>query len=378
MDFKLSSFILILLLLVSVGCVAASEINDNITISQETQVSYDNLTQDELNSVDSYKENNVLESYDYEVNNTIESDYSQEVLVVEESDDVILVSTWDELQYYCSLKDDDYTLKLKDNTSFYPTDPNDANYQIKVYNKVTIIGSEGSYIGYNSSNAPTIRYAAIMVPDDAKSSIHMENVTFKWISVGYSSDGVFLQMGGRRNNVFKNCQFSYITTWIGHSSILYLKKGTATIDNCSFIKCTTDYGVVSVYDPNSVKSTDMTVRNCYFEGNYARTEPGCINNCGKLTVYNTTFYNNRASAWAGAIHTHNYGNTTIYGSNFINNVAGWNGGALYTYSYLQIYNTVFNLILIFILKIVYLKEIGITVGVLINLVMIGGLEVLLQ
>ena len=341
MDFKLSSFILILLLLVSVGCVAASEINDNITISQETQVSYDNLTQDELNSVDSYKENNVLESYDYEVNNTIESDYSQEVLVVEESDDVILVSTWDELQYYCSLKDDDYTLKLKDNTSFYPTDPNDANYQIKVYNKVTIIGSEGSYIGYNSSNAPTIRYAAIMVPDDAKSSIHMENVTFKWISVGYSSDGVFLQMGGRRNNVFKNCQFSYITTWIGHSSILYLKKGTATIDNCSFIKCTTDYGVVSVYDPNSVKSTDMTVRNCYFEGNYARTEPGCINNCGKLTVYNTTFYNNRASAWAGAIHTHNYGNTTIYGSNFINNVAGWNGGALYTYSYLQIYNTVF-------------------------------------
>ena len=129
MDFKLSSFILILLLLVSVGCVAASEVDDNITISQETPISCDNFTQDELNGVDSYKENDVLESYDDEFNNTIESDYHQEALTAGESDDVIVVSTWDELQYYCSLKDQDYTLKLKDNTSFYPTDPNDSNYQ---------------------------------------------------------------------------------------------------------------------------------------------------------------------------------------------------------------------------------------------------------
>ena len=85
----------------------------------------------------------------------------------------------------------------------------------------------------------------------------------------------------------------------------------------------------------------MVVRNCYFENNYASTEPGCINNCGKLTVYNTTFYKNRSFWWAGAIHTHAGGNTTIYDSNFTDNVAGWNGGALYTYAYLQIYNSVF-------------------------------------
>ncbi len=337
MNLKTKCFILILLfLLVGISSVSASEIDDtNSTLSHEFP-SIENDTQSEFNSVnlDAFQEETDTQNF------PIESSNSQEILK-DENSDVIVVNNWDELQYYCSLKDDDYTLKLKENTSFYPTDPTDSNYQIKVYNKVKIIGSEGSYIGYNSSNAPVIKYAAIMVPDDVKAGISMENVEFKWISVNYGSDGVFLQMGGRRNNVFKNCQFSYITTTKGHSSIIYLKKGSATLDNCSFIKCTTDYGCISVYDPNSVKSTDMIVRNCYFEGNYARTEPGCINNCGKLTVYNTTFVKNRSFWWAGAIHTHNHGNTTIYDSNFTDNVAGWNGGALYTYSYLQIYNTIF-------------------------------------
>lgn len=343
MNFKTKTFILILIFLIlGVSCVSASEIDD----TNSTLPELSNIENNEINSVDLDDFQESLKEIDDENNSlqelsSIDLDDFQEPLKDEKSD-VIVVSNWDELQYYCSLKDNDYTLMLKENTSFYPTDPNDSNYQIKVYNKVTIIGSEGSYIGYNSSNAPLIKYAAIIVPDDAKASIHMENVIFKWIAVKYGSDGVFLQMGGRRNNIFKNCQFSYITTNTGHSSILYLKKGTAILDNCSFIKCTTDYGVVSVYDPNSVKSTDMTVRNCYFEGNYARTEPGCINNCGKLTVYNTTFVKNRSFWWAGAIHTHNYGNTTIYDSNFTDNVAGWNGGALYTYSYLQIYNTVFS------------------------------------
>ena len=83
------------------------------------------------------------------------------------------------------------------------------------------------------------------------------------------------------------------------------------------------------------------VSDSYFEGNYARTEPGCINNCGVLVVTNSTFYKNTAFWWAGAIHTHGGANTTIYDSDFIDNLAGWNGGALYTYSYLQIYNTRF-------------------------------------
>ncbi|MDO5824097.1 PQQ-binding-like beta-propeller repeat protein [Methanobrevibacter sp.] len=328
-------FILILLLLlVGINCVSASEVDDaNTAVSQEVSVN----TQNELASVN-------LDDFQEDVDNqspVLKSSNSQEYLK-DGGSDVIVVNNWDELQYYCSLKDDDYTLKLKENTSFYPTDPDDSNYQIKVYNKVKIIGSEGSYIGYNSSNAPSIKYAAIVVPDNYKSGISMENVEFKWISVDYGPDGVFLRMGGKRTNTFKNCQFSYVKTSKGHSSILYLKKGTASLDNCSFINCTTDFGAVSIYDPNSVKTTDMVIRNCYFEGNYAKTEPGCINNCGKLTVYNTTFVKNRSFWWAGAIHTHSNGNTTIYDSNFTDNVAGWNGGALYTYSYLQIYNSVFR------------------------------------
>ena len=331
MDYKLKTFILILLLLISVGFVAASEIDENSTVTQEAMpISCDNITQNELNSIDISKENEMLES-----------DNSQEALNDGETDEVIVVENWDELQYYCSLKDQDYTLKLKDNTNFYPTNPSDSNYQIKVYNNVKIIGGNGSYIGYQSSNAPLIKYAAILVPDNYKASIRMENVEFKWISVDHGPDGVFLQMGGRKNNAFVNCNFHNIRTNIGHSCIVYLKRGTATLDNCSFINCTTDYGVVSVYDPNGVKTTDMVVRNCYFEGNYAETEPGCINNCGMLTVYNTTFVKNRSFWWAGAIHTHSGGSTTIYDSNFTDNVAGWNGGALYTYSTLNIYNTIF-------------------------------------
>ena len=266
------------------------------------------------------------------------------------NNDIIVVNNWDELQYYCTQTDKDYTLKLKENTNFYPTNPNNgAISQIKVKNNVKIIGSEGSYIGDVSPDARRIEFVAFLVEDNSLyGSLNFENVTFKYIYSVYSNrlvsgtrDGIFIQMGGIRNNLFKNCIFHDILSQYGHATIVYLKKGTATLDNCSFINCTSGYGVVSVYDPNSVKSTDMIVRNCYFENNYASTEPGCINNCGKLTVYNTTFVKNRSFWWAGAIHTHAGGNTTIYDSNFTDNVAGWNGGALYTYAYLQIYNSIF-------------------------------------
>lgn len=334
MNFKTISFILILsLFIVSIGCVSASEINDNITISQDIPINTpDDFYQDELSSIDFQKSNE---------SNVVTSN-SQDSLQSTESDDVIVVNNWDELQYYCSLKDNDYTLKLKDNTNFYPTRTSDSNYQIKVYNNVKIIGGNGSYIGDKSSNPSPIVYTAIVVPDGYKSSIYLENVTFKWISALGSPDGLFIQMGGKYNSVIKNCNFTNINVGHGHATIVYLKKGTATLENCSFINCTSGYGCVSIYDSENVKKIKMIVRDCYFEGNYASTEPGCINNCGILEVYNSTFYRNRAYWWAGAIHTHNGGNTTIYDSNFTDNVAGWNGGALYTYSYLQIYNTVFS------------------------------------
>ena len=310
----------LLLLIVGISTVSANEIDTaNCTISEEAQI----ITDDVLNQGE------------------INDDSSQEVLQNSESD-IIEVNNWDELQYYCSLKDKDYTLKLKDNTNFYPTKTFDSNYQIKVYNNVKIIGGNGSYIGDKSPNPSNIKYTAIIVPDGYKSSIYLENITFKWISALRAPDGLFIQMGGKYNSVIKNCQFSDINVDLGHASIVYLKQGTATLENCSFINCTTGYGCVGIYDPDDVKKIKMIVRDCYFEGNYATTEPGCINNCGVLEVYNSTFYKNRAFWWAGAIHTHGGGNTTIYDSNFTDNVAGWNGGALYTYSYLQVYNSIFS------------------------------------
>ena len=266
--------------------------------------------------------------------------------IMEESSDEVIVNNWDELQYYCSLDDKNYTLKLKENTNYYPSDVSDSNGQILVKNNVKIIGSEGAYIGDISPQAGNIEYAAIKVADDSGIGITLENITFKWIGTSYQSDGVFLVMGGNANNYIRNCYFTNISTNIGHSSILHIKKGKAVLTNCTFINCTTDFGCVSIYNPdddptNLCTKASMEVNDCYFEGNYARTEPGCINNCGMLVVNNTTFYKNSAFWWAGAIHTHGGANTTIYDSDFIDNLAGWNGGALYTYSYLQIYNSRF-------------------------------------
>ena len=275
---------------------------------------------------------------------SLESNFEDNV--IEESSNEVIVNDWEELQYFCSLNDKDYTLKLKENTNYYPSDVSDSNGQIIVKNNVKIIGSEGAYIGDVSPQAGNIEYTAIKVADDSGIGITLENVTFKWIGTSYQSDGVFLVMGGNANNYIQNCYFTNISTNIGHSSILHIKKGNAILTNCTFINCTTDFGCLSVYNPDDDPTklctrASMEVNDCYFEGNYARTEPGCINNCGILVVNNTTFYKNGAFWWAGAIHTHGGANTTIYDSDFIDNLAGWNGGALYTYSYLQIYNSRF-------------------------------------
>lgn len=285
-----------------------------------------------------------LEDIDLNQNQDVLKQVNSEEVMGESEE--ITVNDWNDLQYYCSLKDKDYTLKLKENTNYYPTDPTDSVYQITINNNVRIIGSEGAYFGDDSVDFRDITYTAIKVNDNNGIGITLQNVTFKWIGTRYQSDGVFLIMGGNANNVFENCQFTQISTNIGHSSILQIKSGFALIKNCTFINCTTDFGCLSVYNPNDDPTglctrASMEVTDSYFEGNYARTEPGCINNCGILVVNNSTFYRNSAFWWAGAIHTHGGANTTIYDSDFIDNVAGWNGGALYTYSYLQIYRSNF-------------------------------------
>lgn len=299
-------------------------INDTIIIESPSQeVTINDSIQDEISS-----------SNEDIVCSTCEDTLDSE-------DDFIVVNDWNELQYYCSLTDKNYNLKLKENTNFYPNNPSSSSYQIKIKNNVKIMGSNDSWIGDSSSNPRSLMFIAIIVEDDARAGLILDNVTFKWIKVagGFNlPDGRFIYVAGKKNSVIKNCKFYELKIEQGHSCIVHLSKGTMTLDNCSFIKCNTKYGCLSVYG----SSPHMTVQNCYFENNYANNEPGCINNCAKLTVYNTTFYKNRAGTWAGAIHTHSGASSTIYDSKFIDNVAGWNGGALYTYGNLKIYNSIFR------------------------------------
>ena len=339
---KLNKFFLIcitlFILLITISSVSASDLSQDANQTIEAD-SMEAETSVELDNDD------VVQEVESSNQNLLSSNLEDPEL--KDGTDEIIVNDWGDLQYYCSLNDRDYTLKLKENTNYYPTDASDSSYQILVKNNVKIIGNDGAYFGDTSPNPANITYTAILVEDNNGKSISMENVTFKWIGTGYQPDGVFLQMGGNSSsNAFKNCFFTDISTNLGHSSILYIKRGYVNITNCTFINCTTDFGCLSVYDPKddptkTCTSASMSVTDCYFEGNYARTEPGCINNCGILVVNNSTFYKNSAFWWAGAIHTHGGANTTIYDSDFIDNVAGWNGGALYTYSYLQIYNTRF-------------------------------------
>ncbi len=330
MNFNKSYFILIFFILIlSIGAVSANEIDSgNVTMSDDiSEINSNSQCLDEIGSVD-----------------------SSDLLKSDEPDEII-VNDWDELQYYCSLTDKDYTLRLKENTNFYPSSPTDSNYQIKINNNVKIIGSAGSYIGdsefhrcyvpsdgfrYVVEGGEFVTYTPIVVPDYNKKSLTLENVTFKWVYLQYSPDAKFIQLGGNGNYIFKNCNFDYINTVLGNGAVIALKKGDAILDNCSFVNCNIPKGLITVSELQP-----MVVRDCYFANNFAYEHTTCIMNWGKLTIYNTKFYKNRSAAWAGGITTYGAGITNIYNSNFTGNVAGWNGGALYVYNIANIYNTTF-------------------------------------
>ena len=225
--------LLVIALFLSMGVVSANELNNNTIYSINDDCSLEVMD-------DTLYQNNIDE-----LKSPQES--SQEMLFTENNNDVIIVNDWNELQYYCAQTDKDYTLKLRENTNFYPNNPNDVNYQIKVKNNVKIYGSAGAYIGDNSSNPRDIHFVGMIVEDNSEVGLTLENITFKYIKCVYSlksMDGIFIQMGGRKTNVIKNCNFSEIKVSSGHATIVYLKRGSAILDNCNFINCTSNYGVV--------------------------------------------------------------------------------------------------------------------------------------
>ena len=102
---------------------------DNLTVSEDTV----NIKVDDNLKV--YEEN---DDSHFDLRSNLESSNYQNEVTIAESSDVIVVNDWNELQYYCSLTDKEYTLKLKENTNFFP-DPNNPNNQIKIYNDVKLL-----------------------------------------------------------------------------------------------------------------------------------------------------------------------------------------------------------------------------------------------
>ena len=210
--------------------------------------------------------------------------------------------------------------------------------QISIGHSVTIVGSADTYIG-GSSPSTSVSYTDIPIVTGANGL----SVTFKNIRFQNCGGNTFMKLAGNGNFVLDNCTFENIAATGTKTVVVHLNYGTCDIINCTFDNCRSDYGTVSNYKTDQEpEKVNMVVRDTIFKNNYATTEPGGINNCGFLTVYNSTFVNNSAAWWAGAIHTHYGGNTTIYGSNFISNIAGWNGGALYTYNYVKVVNSNFT------------------------------------
>ena len=236
----------------------------------------------------------------------------------------VTVNNWAQLAGNAS-SSGDKTINLASGVTYTPTS------QIVFGNNAKIVGTSTSYISGSYSGIP-------FYGSNTNYHITFENVKFKDLSCT-----MVMQMLTSGTTVIKGCTFENVNaSSSGHNSVIYNNYGTMNITSCVFKNCNAAFGVVTNHNVGSTTVVTMNVRNSKFENNHGYTEPGCINNCGILDVYNCTFNNNSAVQWAGAIHTHSNANTVINLSTFKNNVAGWNGGALYTYSTLKVYNSLFE------------------------------------
>ncbi|WP_458404683.1 Ig-like domain repeat protein [Methanobrevibacter sp.] len=306
MNNKIFISLIIVLFIVGTACVSAESIDD-----------IKDLSTNEAEDIDSI-------SVEDSLGDNIGSDESDLL-----SDSTNPVTDWTELGSKVSGTSGEDTVYIGANLT--------PSSQIVINHDVTIIGSADTYIGGSSSSNP-VSYSYIPIYSDASGlSITLKNIRFQ-----NCGGNILVQFGGNGNYNIENCTFENCTATGSHQSIVYLNYGYANITDCTFEKCTTSYGTVSNYNSASVNNVHMVVRETTFNDNHASIEPGAINNCGNLIVYDSIFEGNSATWWAGAIHTHTNANSTIVRSVFRNNIAGWNGGALYSYSHLTVINSTFT------------------------------------
>ena len=298
---------LFLVLICCLSAVSAADNIDDIASSTDSQVINEDVQVDDM-----------LSQGDNEDQQTLEKTNNEEL---QSSGTEVNASNWYGI-YNAAKSTNDQVIRLTGESY-------SASYQITFNNNATIIGTDSSYItGGSSSLTPFLNTNSAL-------SISFINVHFKDMIVNN-----LIQLAG--NSRIENCTFNNIQTGTGQNSIVYNTDGTMNIIGCNFTNNNVGYGAITNYKAGSYTAVIMNVDKCRFVNNRASSEPGAINNCGRLTVTDSEFTNNYAALWAGAIHTHYNANTVIYNCNFTGNGAGWNGGALYTYSTLSVYNSIFK------------------------------------
>ncbi|WP_405321885.1 hypothetical protein [Methanobrevibacter thaueri] len=232
------------------------------------------------------------------------------------------VSTWADLKNYSMKTDADYEITVADGTYNVGSD------QVVFGNNAKIIGSGNTVITGGDSSVTTFTGTG-------------KSITFSNLIFRNMNSNMVIHLIDSDSSKIENCVFeNIVTSTSGQKSVVYNNGGYMNISNCNFTNCNTTYGVITNH--KTATTTFMDVENCRFVNNRASVEPGAINNCGIMNVTDSVFNYNRATWWAGAIHTHANAKSIIKRSSFNGNVAGWNGGALYTYANLEVYDSNFT------------------------------------
>ncbi len=149
--------------------------------------------------------------------------------------------------------------------------------------------------------------------------------------------GGAIRIEGSAQYTIENC--SFINNWADdHGGAIYNGVNKALrIINCQFTSNALDDG-----DGGAIYSVgDLFVENSYFYNNMADNYGGAIYTQQTLTVKNSKFVSNKADDDdGGAIYS--IGETNIYDSTFENNVAEDSGGAIYSIGKTNIYDSTFE------------------------------------
>ena len=304
---------------VSLDAVDAS-VDDAITVDAAIDDTEDSTIVEET-PVDTISDDVATEEIDEEIQTDEISEESADVDSEPTRATNVYVSNWNALRTYSQQSNTNYNIHLNSIIT-YSSNP------IVFANSATIIGTPNNYITGGDSSK-------ILFSSTGSLDITFINVTFKDMSAS-----VLIKLATSGTNKFINCSFDNIHTYATQSSVIWNNGGWMTITGSNFTNCNDSFGVITNH--KTYNTVFMDVKNCRFENNYGRYEPGAINNCGVLNVTDSTFINNKAAQWAGAIHTHSNAYSRIVGSNFTNNVAGTNGGALFSYSKLEVINCKFT------------------------------------